>query len=245
MSESFRLLLQDGEGRIESRNVGVKPKWTVKELKLAIQDKFSIPYCCQKLYFETLQLKNSDRITDYRFRESDVIHVKYETTADIDEVLNAINSLKQLVATLAEAERTPDVVKFNIALVSSLPNKVVTLNQLGERHFSKLSSNKCYANMAFFMSHEGIDMLLKAHQLLLKHDEPPVLLLEAVFVLLWARLSLMRNCLETNHLRDITSLVLGSFQRHDIKKALDSSPINNGLRIKMDVIQLSLRAISK
>ena len=244
MSETFQLILQDKDGNSEAGTVQLEPTETIKALKSAIQDKFSIPACCQKLYFESLQLKDSDNLTVHRFRESDVIHVRYETRADIQEVLSGLHDLKELLHLLKEAERTSNTVKFHVALVHSLPVKVTTLNQLGEKHFSKLSTDKYYSNMALFMKNDGIDTLLKTHWLLLEHDQPAVLVLEAVFLLLWARLSLMRNCLDTDQLRDIASLQLRCFQRHDIKKASEASP-QDGSRIKRDVILLSLRAISK
>ena len=245
MSESFTLLLEDGDGNSEANAVQLEPTATVNTLKSAIQDRFSIPACCQKLYFESLQLRDSDSCTMYRFRESDVIHVRYETRADVSEVVNALNCLRELLQIFTEVDRTSDLVKFNIAIVHALPVKVVTLNQLGEVYFSKASTNKYYTNMALFMSNGGIDVLHKAHLLLLEHDQPPVLVLEAIFLSLWARLSLMRNCLDTGQLTGIAVLLLKSFQRHDFKKASDTASPNDGSRIKRDVILLSLRAISK
>lgn len=244
MSESFRLLLEDGDGNSEDDAVQLESTATVNTLKSAIQDKFSIPACCQKLYFESLQLKDNDSCTLYRFRESDVINVRYETRADVNEVVNALNCRKELLQIFTEVARTSDLVKFNIALVQALPVKVMTLNQLGEVYFSKVSTNKYYTNMVMFMSNRGIDVLYKAHLLLLEHDQPPVLVLEAIFLLLWARLSLMRNCLDTGQMIRIATLLLRSFQRHEFKASDTASP-NDGSRIKRDVILLSLRAISK
>ena len=244
MSECFKLLLQDGQGHREVRVVQIESTETVKSLKTVIQDKFSIPACCQELYFESLQLRDSERLTEHRFRESDIIHVKYETIADIREVENALKGLKALLHMLMEEERTPNAVKFNFGLVTMLPEKVVTLNQLGEKHFSKISTNKYYSNMALFRSIDGINMLIKAHKLLVEHEEAPVLVLEAVFVLLWARLSLMRNCIDTSQLRDIAAVLMKSFQRHDIRQSSNVSP-TNGISVKKDVTLLSLRAICK
>ena len=244
MLETFKLILQGEGGTREIETIQFEPAETIKSLKSAIQDKFSIPTCCQKLYFESLQLRDSERLTAYRFRESDIIYVRYKAKADIQEVFNALGVLRELLHILKEVERTSDMVKFNVTLVSSLPVKVMTLNQLGERYFSKISTHQYHSNMALFMENEGVDMLCTAHHLLLEHDQPAVLVLESVFLLLWARLSLMRNCLDTNQLRDIASLLLQSLQRHDIIEANKASP-NDTSRIKKDVILLSLRAISK
>ena len=245
MSETFKLpvLLRDGEGNSETEAVQMELTATAKSLKSVIQEKFSIPSCSQKLYFESLPMRDSDSFAKYRLRESDIIQVRYETKADISEVLNALNGLKELLQIFTEVERTSDVVRFNITLVQALPVKVMTLNQLAERHFSKVSTNKYYSNMALFISHGGVELLLRAHQLLLEHDQPPVLILETLFLLLWARLSLMRNCLDPSQLRDIATLLLRSFERHDIRKSSDIASSNNG--VKRDVILLCLRAISK
>lgn len=244
MLENFNLILQDAEGTTELETIQFEPTETIKSLKSAIQDKFSIPTCCQKIYFESLQLKDNECLAAYRFRESDVIHVKYEARADVQEVSSALGVLKELLHMLKEVERTSDMVKFNYTLVSSLPVKLVTLNQLGERYFSKISTNQYHCNMALFMDNDGVDILCTVHRLLFEHDQPTVLVLESVFLLLWARLSLMRNCLHVNQLRDITSLLLWSLQRHDITKA-NAAPPNDSIHIKRDVILLSLRAISK
>ena len=244
MLESFNLILQDAEGTTEVENIQFEPTATIKSFKSAIQDKFSIPTCCQKLYFDSLQLRDNERLAAYRFRESDVIHVKYEARADIQEVLSALGVLRELLHILKEVERTSDMVKFNFTLVSSLPMKMVTLNQLGERYFSKISTNQYHCNMALFMENEGVDILCTVHHLLFEHDQPTVLVLESVILLLWARLSLMRNCLHINQLRDIASLLLQSLQRHNITKA-STAPPNDTIHIKRDVILLSLRAISK
>lgn len=244
MLQAFNLLLQDAEGTTEVENIQLESAATIKSLKSAIQDKFSIPTCCQRLYFESLQLRDDEDIAAYRFRESDVICVKYEARADIQEVFNALNVLKELLHIFKEVERSSDMVKFNFALGSSLPLKVVTLNQLGERHFSKISTNQYHCNMAFFMENEGVDMLCTLHHLLFGHNQPTVLVLESVILLLWARLSLMRNCLHINQLRDITSLLLQSLQRHNITKAT-TAPLDDSVPIKREVILVSLRAISK
>ena len=244
MSESFRLLLEDGDGNSEADAVQLEPTATVNALKSAIQDRFSIPACCQKLYFESLQLKDNDSCTLHRFREGDVINVRYETRADVNEVVNALNCLKELLEIFTEVARTSDLVRFNIALVQALPVKVLTLNQLGEVYFSKVSTSKYYTNMTLFMINGGIDVLYKAHLLLVEHDQPPVLVLEAIFLVLWARLSLMRNCLDISQMIRIAALLLRSFQRHEFK-ASDTTSCNDGSFIKRDVILLSLRAISK
>ena len=244
MLETFNLILQNAEGTTEVENIQFEPAATIKSLKSAIQDKFSIPTCCQKLYFESLQLRDNERLAAYRFRESDVIHVKYEARADVQEVFNALGVLRELLHILKEVERTSDMVKFNFTLVSSLPMKMITLNQLGERYFSKISTNQYHCNMALFMENEGVDILCTVHHLLFEHDQPTVLVLESVILLLWARLSLMRNCLHINQLRDIASLLLRSLQRHNITKA-NTAPPNDSIHIKRDVILLSLRAISK
>ena len=244
MLETFNLILQDAEGTTEIENIQFEPAATIKSLKSAIQDKFSIPTCCQRLYFESLQLKDSELLAAYRFRESDVIYVKYEAKADVQEVFNALVVLRDLLHTFKEVERTSDMVKFNFALVSTIPVKMVLLNQLGEQYFSKISTNQYHCNMAVFMENEGVDMLCAVHHLLLEHNQPTVLVLESVILLLWARLSLMRNCLHINQLRDIASLLLQSLQRHIITKATTAPP-NDSVHIKRDVILLSLRAISK
>ena len=242
MSDEFQLILQDREGKNEAETIQVQSTATVNALKFLIQDQFCIPSCCQKLYFGSLQLKDDDSLALYRFRESDVVHVRYDTKADIHEVLHALNGLRKLLHMLVEA--SSDVVKFNMAIVNTLPVNVVILNQLGERYFAKFATDKYYSNMAFFISNEGLDMLLKSHQLLLEHSLPPLLVLEAVFLSLWARLSLMRNCLSRSQLKDIAAVLMRSFQRYSIERCSDSTR-TDGSQIKKDVILLSLRAISK
>ena len=242
-SESFQLvlILQDTKGKSEAETIQVDSAATVNALKYLIQDKFCIPRCCLKLHFESLELRDGDNLASYSFREKDVVHVGYETRADIHEVLNALNGLRRLVNMLMESSNT---VTFNMAIVNTLPANVVMLNQLGERYFAKFSTDKYYSNMAFFITNEGLDMLLKAHQLLLEHSQPPLLVLEAVFLLLWTRLSLMRNCLNQGQLKDIATVLLRSFQRYSINKSSNATS-TNGSDIKRDVILLSLRAICK
>ncbi len=244
MVETFNLILQGAEGTTELETIQFEPTETIKSLKSAIQAKFSIPTCCQKLYFESLQLRDNEYLAAYRFRESDVINVEYEARADVQEVFSAISVLRELLHMLKEVERTSDMVKFNLTLVSSLPVKLVTLNQLGERYFSKISTSQYHCNMALFMDNDGVNILCTVHCLLFEHDQPTVLVLESVFLLLWARLSLMRNCLHINQLRVIASLLLRSLQRHNINKA-NTAPPTDSVHIKRDVTLLSLRAISK
>ncbi len=244
MLQTFNLLLQDAEGTTEVENIELESAATIKSLKSAIQDKFSIPTCCQRLYFESLQLKDNEPIATHKFRENDVVCVKYEARADIQEVFNALGVLRELLQIFKDVERSSDMVKFNLIVVTSLPMKVVTLNQLGERHFSKISTKQYHCNMALFMENEGVDMLCTLHRLLFEHNQPTILVLESVILLLWARLSLMRNCLHMNQVRDITSLLLQSLQRHDITKATTAPP-DDSVHIKREVILVSLRAISK
>ena len=54
----------------------------------------------------------------------------------------------------------------------------------------------------------------------------------------------MRNCLSGSQLKDITAVLLGSFQRYSIEKCSGLTR-TDGSQIKKDVILLSLRAISK
>ncbi len=139
---------------------------TVWDLKRLIQQKFSIPRCFQKLYYdERILLDENTTLSQHWIREDDAVVVEYDTTADVDKML-------ELIKYIIEVEKA---VKLNINQWCFAPVNVPKMFSTGiTNDISNIIQNYCMgrtlryrANRHVFACNGGCQHLVGLYKLVL------------------------------------------------------------------------------
>ena len=136
---------------------------TVSQVKEYVEAKHSIPVCCQTLFFQSRKLRDQDTLTQCCLREQDAIVVKYESTANVDDVLKILQILKLLVQKLEAYLSSPTPENR----LSSFRDNAKTLRHLSLESFSD-ASRISDANRFLFVHRGGVEVFFKLYGLVLK-----------------------------------------------------------------------------
>ena len=153
---------------------------TPLEIKIKIQEDFSIPSCVQTLHYQSMILKDSVQLQHAHFRSGDTFTVDYPIEAECEVVRSVIKWLKELLELLKSVEEvltSPD--EDNDLLMSSNFQKVRNLILEGRRDgainaFSASLflpwSDKKLMNKFYFQQEGGLDVLLKIYGILVSKE---------------------------------------------------------------------------
>ena len=166
----LNLALHSAAGKTESKNLEISETKSVQVLKRAIEDKFSIPVCSQKLCFESTQFQENEDLSAYRFRDSDIIHVYYGETADIEAVQAIITALRHLLQCIEEIQ--PKLSSNHKEVGTNFINRDrpdIGYNILLIREKAQIFRKEpnC-ANSLLFISSGGLDLVFSLYSLVLK-----------------------------------------------------------------------------
>ena len=142
---------------------------TVPDLKQGIEDEFGIPTCCQDVFLENVQMNDQCSLKFYRVREGDTFHVRYNSEADVDDVLDIVASLCSMITYI---ERIQPILSDGIPtefLRNSIPENIFAnkVESLAVQYFYPCSSERANANRLLFVQRGGLDLMHKVHELLL------------------------------------------------------------------------------
>ena len=171
----------------------------VEGLKNVIQSELSIPVPCQKIYFESALLLDHDSLRYCRVRDGDVLHVHYNSEADVAGIQQQVELLKEVIVhvELIQPELADQKTVYRSDIDAHInrmrPQEGIRL--LAYTYFSPLLSEESKANVACFAHYSGIDLLSQLHALVLKHpwERTPFALqyIELAILCVWWKLSAM------------------------------------------------------
>jgi len=143
---------------------------TVSEIKEQIQSKFKVPSCCQTLYFESVLLREGESLYAYHIRDEDVLHVDYNSEADIEEVLDIISTMRKMITFIVsiQPELSSESIsqEFDTRIARNI--KATQVEGLFSKYFVPFASERADANRLLFVHNEGVEVLHELHVMLLK-----------------------------------------------------------------------------
>ena len=143
---------------------------TVLEVKEHIQSNFKVPRCCQALYFDSVLLHEGETLYLYRIRDGDTLHVHYNSEADIEEVLDIINTMRKMIPFIEsiQPELSEERVSHDLDVRISQNVKSTLVESLAFEYFFPCASEKADANRLFFIDNGGLDLMHDLHTALLQ-----------------------------------------------------------------------------
>ena len=146
---------------------------SVKDLKNTIQSELSIPVPCQKIYFESALLLDYDSLRYCRIRDGDVLHVHYNSEADVDEILSAVNAMRDMLTFIqsmqpALANHKKYTPELDHQIQAAINHQ--TLHSLASSCFNLSFGERYRANVVLFTSSGGIDLLSQLYKLTHKYQ---------------------------------------------------------------------------
>lgn len=140
------------------------------DLKLCIQQEYSIPACIQCLKFECVTLDDHTPLEFYHIRDGDRIQVMYASEGDVKEILDVLDHMLTSLSFIKSIQ--PDLTARKISeeldtLIARnvFPSKV---NNLAETYFVPCSSDRAETNRTFYVHCGGVRISHKLHHVLLK-----------------------------------------------------------------------------
>ena len=157
------------------------PPITPLELKKRIEEKFSIPSCVQTLHYQSIILKDSDKLQHTHFQSGDTFIINYPIEGNCEMVQNVIQWLREILElfqTIEESDFLPD--EERDPLLSSYLRKAEDLIWSGKRDgtvldlcrhlFYQWEDKRTYINKLFFRHEGGLDVLMNVYGLLVSKD---------------------------------------------------------------------------
>ena len=191
---TFSLLLDCLSENKQSKNtLEARMQETVLGLKQRIQAQFDIPTCCQRLYFESIPLRDSEMLQFYRLQDGDQLYVRYTAGGDVKDVLGAVGMMQGLIVFLKPVQS-----ELSESLSPILDRQISTtvkdacrkVDSLASEYFQPSSSDRADANRRLFIDRNGLDVMHKLHTILLqvpwRHMPVKLQLLEhSILRILW------------------------------------------------------------
>ena len=145
---------------------------TGEGLKNVIQSEYSIPTPCQKIYFESTPILDRDSLRYCRIRDGDTLHVHYDSTGDVDDILSMVSAMKDILKFiqmiqpyLANPKKYTCEMddKFNAAIKTQIFHNLANCNL----SFSMRKRHR--VNVVFLSSIGGISILSQLYNSVQKH----------------------------------------------------------------------------
>ena len=155
------------------------PPKSSHDIKLKVEETFSIPACIQTLQYQSLLLKDSDDLGRTHFRSGDTFVVDYETDGDCKKISSVVEWLKKLLRLLlaiennnSDTENETDRYLSNYALCNSIKEDILAGMHDGKAQdlclhlFYPWQDKRKYINKLHFQHEGGLDALMKVYGLL-------------------------------------------------------------------------------
>ena len=156
-------LVEKGEIKLES------PPLTqdILDVKKQVEKQFSIPVCVQTVSYTTGHgLSNDIKLSDLKVRNGGTFHVEYLAKANCTDLMSTITWLRQLSSAMASGSSDAyliDVAETGIQQ-GLLENLDTSFNPWAD------PTSQTYANKLFFVDNDGINVILKVYELLLRKN---------------------------------------------------------------------------
>ena len=143
---------------------------TGRHLKRLIENQLQIPVCVQKLFFHSQPVLDNQCLKVLYLRDGDVITVEYTTQADIKEVVEIIQIMRnaiQFIEMHKQVLQNPShklATKMRVEIKDAInPLPVESLHRI---YFTPSNSEKAIVNRLCFVHNNGITVIVKLHRLL-------------------------------------------------------------------------------
>jgi len=143
---------------------------TVLEVKEHIQSNFKVPRCCQALYFDSMLLHERETLYLYRMRDGDTLHVRYNSEADIEEILDIISTMRKMIPFIEsiQPELSEERVSHDLDVRIAQNVQATLVESLAYEYFFPCASDKADANRLFFIDNGGLDLMHDLHSALVQ-----------------------------------------------------------------------------
>lgn len=151
-----------GETEKGSLNFSTAPPRLVKDVKLVVEEEFSIPTFAQRLSFEADELRDETKLSYIRVRNGDTLRVEYTTKADCAGLKAVIEWLNQLVDVFKKESRKETGSYYDLQEIVAAGLEAKHLE-----HLCDLLSVTCpevTSNKRYFHHHGGVDKLLEVYR---------------------------------------------------------------------------------
>ena len=162
------VLVCSGTGETENGSLTFSnPPQIVKDIKLAVEEKFNIPAFCQALSFDSHILRDDQKLSYTRARSGDTFHVRYHSKADCAKIKEVIGWLGQLVSGFKNETPT-------ISNGISLELQLILRSRVGRALGANLFITGAYgspslSNRHYFHHHGGTDTILEVYRAILRN----------------------------------------------------------------------------
>lgn len=143
------------------------PPRIVRDIKLAVEEKFNIPAFCQALSFDSHTLRDDQRLSYTRARSGDTFHVRYHSKADCAKIKEVIGWLGQLASGFKNESPT-------ISKGISLELQRIARSSVGHALGANLFMTGAYGspslcNRHYFHHHGGTETILEVYRAILQN----------------------------------------------------------------------------
>lgn len=145
---------------------------TPLDIKKKVELTFSIPSCIQTLRYQSVVLKDTDKLQHTHFRSGDTFTVNYETRGDCEKVQDVIQWLGEIcihLSALSDEEKGPSTESCLeiVELILSGDEKGTVKDLYYNLFHSGPSEN---VNRLHFVDEGGLDLLMRVYHLLVSKD---------------------------------------------------------------------------
>ena len=137
----------------------------ILDVEKQVEKQFSIPVCVQTVSYTTGHgLSNDIKLSDLRVRNGDTFHVKYLAKGNCTDLMNTITWLRQLSSAMASGGSDVDLIDVAKTGIQQglLENLATSFNPWDD------PTSQTYVNKLFFVDNDGINVILKVYELLLR-----------------------------------------------------------------------------
>lgn len=146
------------------------PPLVAKDIKIAVEEEFSIPMFAQTLSFDSQSLADNAELIYTRVRSGDTFHIEFTSKANCAELKKIIEWLDQLIAGFRNEKSSTST---NDEMSKEL-NLLVTFGLVSNhlQHLINLFSGSCpqaVSNRGYFHNRNGTEKLVEVYRAILKN----------------------------------------------------------------------------
>lgn len=144
---------------------------TIADVKLKVEEEFSIPMCVQSLSYEAYRLNDSTSLEEARIRSGDTFQVAYSAEGDCPEITKVVRWLELVREYLrAEDPCLKDPMSSDFEELIKLGIRDELIESLAFKYLFPWLDSKKYANKLYFVQLGGLDVTMEIYALLHRHS---------------------------------------------------------------------------
>ena len=149
----------------------------VRDIKRAVEIQHSIPVCTQVLAYDSLVLGDDSRLNFVGARVGDTFHITYLSEGDCREIVDIINWIGLILATLGRENPTVSTgisVVFDDLLTNGIQLELI--EDLAFKYFFPWLDERKYVNKLHFVYNGGVDTIMEVYAAILRQPWEQVIL---------------------------------------------------------------------